>query len=132
MGALCTAMAVAALLALVVLRVRAGDRVPPLDLRVLRGRGVVMAAAAILLVQTASTLWYFTTVILRRTYQLDDTSIALVFVPVQVAGVLGGWLGGWMMRRLGAPLAAALLLVPAGVAGGSRSSWTGPPRCLSW
>jgi len=112
----CTAVAMAALLALGVLRLRARDRVPPLDLRVLRGQGSVMLVAAILLVQTASTLWYFTRVIFNRTYQLDDTSMALVIVPVQLSGVLGGWLGGWTMRRLGAPLAAILMLVPAGSA----------------
>ena len=113
----CAAAAVAALLALVVLRLRSVGRVPPLDLRVLRGRGAVLVMMAILLAQTATTLWYFTAVILSRTYQLDDVSIALVLVPVQLSGVLGGWLGGWLMRRIGAPLAAVMLLVPAGLAG---------------
>lgn len=113
----CAVVAVAALVALLVLRTRARDAVPPLDLRVLRGRGALLVAAAILLTQAASTLWYFTTIVLGRTYGLDDTSIALVVVPVQLAGALGGWLGGWVMRRLGAPLAAVALLVPAAVTG---------------
>ena len=131
----CAATSVVALLALVGLRSGARGRVPPLDLRVLRGRGAVLVVAAILLAQAAMTLWYFTSVVLSRTYQLDDISIALVLVPVQLCGVLGGWLGGWTMRRIGAPLAAAVLLVPAGLASGFAvivDPVTAVPAVVAW
>jgi len=112
----CAAAACVALMALVWIHLRASGRIPPLDLGVLRGRSGMLLIFVILLAQTAGTLWYFTRVVFDRVYQVEDTSLAIVIIPVQAAGILGGWGGGWMIRRIGAPLAAASALPLAGVA----------------
>lgn len=104
-GAGITALVALAALAVAMRVVRS----PGLDLRIPRtGRGA-LAMLAIVAANTVN-LFFFTSLLLQYRYDFDPLAVALILVPLQFAGVVGGLAGGPLMARLGVIPAGALLL----------------------
>lgn len=103
------ALGVAAAAAVVLVVLMRTIRAPGLDLSIPRTRRGVLVLLAILLADGMNLL-FFTTLFLQAQYEAGIMAVALMMVPVGLAGVLGGVGGGLLMRRVG-PLAATVAMM---------------------
>ena len=86
---------------------------PGLDLRIPRSPVGALTLLA-LMVANAVNLLFFTTLLLQYRYDVGIVMLALVMIPVQIAGVAGGFAGGALMDRIGVVPAAVAMMVMAG------------------
>lgn len=84
-------------------------RAPGLDLRLPFSRPGALALAAILVANIVNLL-FFTSLLLQYRYDADPLEIALLLLPMQLAGTAGGLAGGPVTARVGVVRAGTLLL----------------------
>lgn len=89
-------------------------RSPGLDLRIPRSPTGALTLIAIM-VANAVNLLFFTTLLLQYRYDVSIIALALVMIPVQIAGVAGGFAGGALMDRIGVVPAAVGMMLLAGL-----------------
>lgn len=87
---------------------------PGLDLRIPRSLTGALTLVAIM-VANAVNLLFFTTLLLQYRYGVGIVALALIMIPVQIAGVFGGLAGGALMSRVGVVPAAIGMTLLAGL-----------------
>ena len=85
---------------------------PTLDLRVFRVPGAVFVFIAAL-VASMPNLFFYTNLLIQYRYTLPLTDIALLLAIPQMAAVAGGLASAPLVRRIGAPRAAVVMLLIA-------------------
>lgn len=106
-------LALASLIALVILMRRLPS--PTLNLRWVRGRGMVILLVAVA-VASMPNLFFYTNLLLQYRYEVPLVTIALLLVIPQACAVAGGLLSAPVSARIGPPRAAAVALLVGALA----------------
>lgn len=73
---------------------------PSISLSVLKNRGLSMMLIVIVLMPFAN-MWFYGTIGAQYIYGLTDFEVSLIFIPVQIAGVIGAKLSGRLVQARG-------------------------------
>lgn len=88
-------------------------RAPGLDLRLLRSWAGSLTLAGVAAVNAVSLL-FFTTILLQYRFDVGLVALAIVMLPVQIAGVLGSFGAAPLVNRIGVvPATVAMMLLSA-------------------
>ncbi len=101
-------LTVAASLALLILMRRLSN--PSLSFQVLRHGGFLIFLVVILLMPF-SNMWFYGTIGAQYIYGLSAFTVAMIFVPIQLAGVVGARLGGVLVKARGLTFTGTAMLL---------------------